>query len=81
MALGGFAVNEGKGQEEAPWEEKKIVWGVLHDATEVPVVAMALRLKMTPVKREKGRDLFFNVLFNWGRLTLGDGRCKFSVAT
>ena len=27
---------------------------------------MALRLQMTPVKREKGRDLFFNKLFNWG---------------
>ena len=57
MALEVFAVHEGKGQEEAPWEEKKIVWGVLHDATEVPVDAMALRLKMTPVKREKGRDI------------------------
>ena len=60
MALGTFAVNETKGQEEAPWEQKKILWGVGHDASAVHVDPMALRLQMTPVKREKGRDLFLS---------------------
>ena len=32
---------------------------------------MALRLQMTPVKREKGRDLLFNKLFNWGSFAFG----------
>ena len=71
MALGTFAVNETKGQEEAPWEQKKILWGVGHDASAVHVDPMALRLQMTPVKREKGRDLFFNKLFNWGSFAFG----------
>ena len=71
MALGTFAVNETKGQEEAPWEQKKILWGVGHDATAVHVDPMALRLQMTPVKREKGAGLFFNVLFNWGSFEFG----------
>ena len=53
MALRTFAVNETKGQEEAPWEQKKILWGVGHDASAVHVDPMALRLQMTPVKREK----------------------------
>ena len=66
MALGTFAVNETKGQEEAPWEQKKILWGVGHDASAVHVDPMALGLQMTPVKREKGRDLFFNKLFQLG---------------
>ena len=29
MMLGVFSVNEEKGQEEAPWEPKKILWGVV----------------------------------------------------
>ena len=64
--LGVFFVNEEKGHEEAPWEPKKIPWGVGHDASSVHIDPLALRLSMTPVKREKGRDLFFNKLFNWG---------------
>ena len=71
MMLGVFAVNETKGQEEAPWEVKKILWGVLHDASGVPADALALRLQMTPVKREKARSLFFDVLFNWGSFAFG----------
>ena len=66
MALGTFAVNETKGQEEEPWEQKKILWGDGHDASAVHVDPMALRLQMAPVKREKGRDLFFNNLFQLG---------------
>ena len=42
MLLGVFSVNENKGQEEAPWEIKKILWGVLHDALAVPVDVLAL---------------------------------------
>jgi hypothetical protein len=42
MLLGVFSVNENKGQEEAPWEIKKILWGVLHDASAVPVEVFAL---------------------------------------
>ena len=71
MMLGVFSVNETKGREEAPWEVKKILWGVLHDASGVPAGALALRLQMTPVKREKARSLFFDVLFNWGSFAFG----------
>ena len=71
MLLGVFAVNEAKGQEEAPWEVKKILRGVLHDASGVPADALSLRLQMTPVKREKARSLFFDVLFNWGSFAFG----------
>ena len=42
MALGTFAVNETKGQEEAPWEQKKILWGVGHDASAVHVDPICL---------------------------------------
>ena len=44
---------------------KQILWGVLHDASSVPADALSLRLQMTPVKREKARSLFFDVLFNY----------------
>ena len=71
MLLGVFSVNETKGQEEAPWEVKKILRGVLHDASGVPADALSLRLQMTPVKREKARSLFFDVLFNWGSFEFG----------
>ena len=42
MMLGVSSVNENKGQDEAPWEIKKILWGVLHDALAVPVDVLAL---------------------------------------
>ena len=71
MMRGVFFVNETKGQEEAPWEVKKIRWGALHDASGVPADALALRLQTTPVKREKARSLFFDVLFNWGSFAFG----------
>ena len=71
IALGTFAVNETKGQEEALWEQKKILWGVGHDALAVQVDLMALSFQMTPVKREKVRDLFFSTLFNWGSFAFG----------
>ena len=81
MLLGVFSVNETKGQEEAPWEVKKILWGVLHDASGAPADALSLRLQMTPVKREKARSLFFDVLFNWGsNLLPGGGKSKFWAA-
>ena len=81
MLLGLFAVNEEKGQEEAPWEPKKILWGVGHDASPVHTDSLALRLSMTPVKREMGRDLFVNTLFNWVRSSLVGGRFKLLDAT
>ena len=74
MILGVFSVNEEKGQKEAPWEPKKILLGVGHDASSVHIDPLALRLSMTPVKREKGADLFFNKLFNWGSFEFGRWR-------
>ena len=47
------------------------MWGVRHDASAVHVDPMALWLQMTPVKREKAGDLFFDKLFNWGSFEFG----------
>ena len=81
MMLGVFAVNEEKGQEEAPWKPKKILWGVGHDASSVHIDPLALRLSMTPVKREKGSDLFFKNFSTGVRSSSGAGRFKFLEAT
>ena len=71
MVLGVFSVNEDRGQEEAPWGAKKIHWGAGHDASSVHINPLALRLSMTPAKRDKGRDRFFKQLFNWGSFEFG----------
>ena len=71
MMLGLFAANDLKGLEEAPWESKKILWGVRHDASAVHVDPMALRFQMTLAKREKAGDMFFDKLFNWGSFEFG----------
>ena len=64
MVLGVFSVNEDRGQEEVPWGPKKVLWGAGHDAPSVHIDPLALRLSMTSVTRDKGRDRFFNKLFN-----------------
>ncbi|MAV11925.1 MAG: hypothetical protein CL861_00440 [Cyanobium sp. MED843] len=71
MLLGISAVNEIKGFEEAQWEQRKINWGILHDASTVHLDPLSLRLQVTPVKREKAKELVFNPLFDHGSYSFG----------
>ena len=84
MVLGAAAANEEKGAIEAAWEPRKIVWGISHDASAVHLDPLALRLQMTPVKRERARTLVFDTRWDVGSFDFGrwqvqviSGNCVF----
>ena len=71
MRLGAVAANEEKGAIEAAWEPRKIVWGIGHGASAVHLDPLALRLQITPVKRERARTLVFDIRWDVGSFDFG----------